>query len=411
MTKHSRPWGYHAPNQSPEIDWELQPDTIAVRGGLARTGFGETGEALFMNSGFTYDSAEQAAASFRDDEEHFLYSRFANPTVAMFEQRLAQLEGAEAAMATSTGMSAMFASVASMVKQGDRVVASLNMFSSCYVVLCEILPQWGVETVLVDGNTEAEWAEALSEPTKLVFIESPSNPLLGIIDIRMVSDLAHKVGATVIVDNVMASTVLQKPLELGADVVMYSATKHIDGQGRVLGGVVCGTKHYIYNVLRQFTRHTGQSMGSFEAWVLTKSLETMSMRVNRMSDTALEVATFLEAHAKVASVRYPFLKSHPDYKLAKKQMSGGGSTIGINFKGNKDKVFKFMNALQVIDISNNLGDSKSLMTHPSSTTHRRLSLEVQKAMNITETTVRLSVGLEHPQDLIKDLETAFKAMK
>jgi O-succinylhomoserine sulfhydrylase len=411
MTKRSRPWGYQDPGTATPPNWELHPDTVAVRGGLSRTGFGETGEALFLNSGFTYDSAEQAESAFKEQTEHFLYSRFGNPTNLTFENRIAAIEGSEAALSMSTGMSAMFASVACLVQAGDHIVASASMFSSCYVVLTEILPKWGVTIELVEGNDKKKWAAALAKPTKVVFLETPSNPLMEIVDIRMVSDLAHKVGATVIVDNVLASPVLQKPLELGADVVMYSATKHIDGQGRVLGGVVCGTKHYIYNVLRQFTRHTGQSMGSFEAWVLTKSLETMSMRVNRMSDTALEVATFLEAHAKVASVRYPFLKSHPDYKLAKKQMTGGGSTIGINFKGNKDKVFKFMNALQVIDISNNLGDSKSLMTHPSSTTHRRLSLEVQKAMNITETTVRLSVGLEHPQDLIKDLETAFKAMK
>jgi O-succinylhomoserine sulfhydrylase len=403
MTKHSRPWGYHAPDQSPVVDWELQPDTIAVRGGLARTGFGETGEALFMNSGFTYDSAEQAAASFRDDEEHFLYSRFANPTVAMFEQRLAALEGSEACMATSTGMSAMFASVASMVKSGDRVVASLNMFSSCYVVLCEILPQWGIETVLVDGNSEEEWAAALNEPTKVVFIETPSNPLLGLIDIRMVSDLAHKVGATVIVDNVMASTVLQKPLELGADVVMYSATKHIDGQGRVLGGAVCGSREYIKGTLMPFIRHTGPSMSSFNAWVLLKSLETMTMRVERMTSNAQAVAEALEGHPSIERVYYPGLKSHPDYELGQRQMKGGGSTVAFKLKGDQAAVFKFMDALQVIDISNNIGDSKSLITHPTTTTHRRLTPEVREQMGITESTVRLSVGLESAEDLIKDL--------
>ena len=406
MTKHSRPWGYHAPDQSPVVDWELQPDTIAVRGGLARTGFGETGEALFMNSGFTYDSAEQAAASFRDDEEHFLYSRFANPTVAMFEQRLAALEGSEACMATSTGMSAMFASVASMVKSGDRVVASLNMFSSCYVVLCEILPQWGIETVLVDGNSEEEWAAALNEPTKVVFIETPSNPLLGLIDIRMVSDLAHKVGATVIVDNVMASTVLQKPLELGADVVMYSATKHIDGQGRVLGGAVCGSREYIKGTLMPFIRHTGPSMSSFNAWVLLKSLETMTMRVERMTSNAQAVAEALEGHPSIERVYYPGLKSHPDYELGQRQMKGGGSTVAFKLKGDQAAVFKFMDALQVIDISNNIGDSKSLVTHPTTTTHRRLTPEVREQMGITESTVRLSVGLESAEDLIKDLTQA-----
>ena len=408
MTKRIRPWGYQDSIDAPAPSWSLHPDTVAVRGGLSRTGFGETGEALFLNSGFTYDSAEQAEAAFKDETDHFLYSRFGNPTVATFEQRIAAIEGSEAALATSTGMSAMFASVACLVQAGDHVVASASMFSSCYVVLTEILPKWGVTFELVEGNDKKAWAAALSKPTKVVFIETPSNPLMEIVDIRMVSDLAHKVGATVIVDNVLASPVLQKPLALGADVVMYSATKHIDGQGRVLGGVVCGKKDYIHGVLRQFTRHTGPTMGAFEAWVLTKSLETMSMRVERMSNTALEVAKFLEGHAKVKSVRYPWLKSHPNHALAKKQMRGGGSTIAIQFKGDKSKVFKFMNALQVIDISNNLGDSKSLMTHPSSTTHRRLTAEVQAQMGITESTVRLSVGLEHASDLIRDIEQALK---
>ena len=408
MTKRIRPWGYQDSVDAPAPAWNLHPDTIAVRGGLARTGFGETGEALFLNSGFTYDSAEQAEAAFKDETDHFLYSRFGNPTVATFEQRIAAIEGSEVALATSTGMSAMFASVACLVQAGDHVVASASMFSSCYVVITEILPKWGVTFELVEGNDKKAWAAALSKPTKVVFIETPSNPLMEIVDIRMVSDLAHKVGATVIVDNVLASPVLQKPLELGADVVMYSATKHIDGQGRVLGGVVCGTKDYIHGVLRQFTRHTGPSMGAFEAWVLTKSLETMTMRVERMSNTAHEVAKFLEGHSKVKAVRYPWLKSHPNYALAKKQMRGGGSTIAIQFKGDKSKVFKFMNALQVIDISNNLGDSKSLMTHPSSTTHRRLTADVQAKMGITESTVRLSVGLEHPDDLIRDIEQALK---
>jgi O-succinylhomoserine sulfhydrylase len=408
MTKRTRPWGYQDSVNAPEPAWALHPDTVAVRGGLSRTGFGETGEALFLNSGFTYDSAEQAEAAFKDETEHFLYSRFGNPTVATFEQRIAAIEGAEVALATSTGMSAMFASVACLVEAGDHIVASASMFSSCYVVITEILPKWGVTFELIEGNDKKKWTAALSKPTKVVFIETPSNPLMEIVDIRMVSDLAHKVGATVIVDNVLASPVLQKPLELGADVVMYSATKHIDGQGRVLGGVVCGTKDYIHGVLRQFTRHTGPTMGAFEAWVLTKSLETMTMRVERMSNTAHEVAKFLEGHAKVKAVRYPWLKSHPNYALAKKQMRGGGSTIAIQFKGDKSKVFKFMNALQVIDISNNLGDSKSLMTHPSSTTHRRLTAEVQAQMGITESTVRLSVGLEHASDLIRDIEQALK---
>jgi O-succinylhomoserine sulfhydrylase len=406
MTKRNRPWGYQAPIQASDPDWQLDPQTVAVRGGLARTGFGETSEAIFMNSGFTYDSAEQAAAAFKEEEDHFLYSRFANPTVAMFEQRLAALEGAEAAFATATGMAAMFASVACLVKAGDRVVASAAMFSSCYVVLTEILPGWGVETVLVEANDEDGWREALSVPTKVVFIESPSNPLMTITDIRFVSDLAHKVGAMVIVDNVMASPVLQRPLELGADVVMYSTTKHIDGQGRALGGAILGSHDYIKNSVIPFTRHTGPSMSSFNAWVMLKSLETLTMRVERMCASALQIAEHFEGRKGVRAVHYPFLKSHAQHELAQSQMLGGGTTLAIEFDAPQEKVFALMNALKVIDISNNLGDSKSLITHPSSTTHRRLAPEVQAEMGITPSTVRLSVGLEAVGDLIRDLENA-----
>ena len=408
MTQRNHPWGYQNPGNGQAPDWELHPETTAVRGGLMRSGFGETGEALYLSSGFTYDSAEQAASAFRDETEHFLYSRFDNPTVAMFEQRLAAIEGAEACKATASGMAAMFASVASIVKAGDRVVASLAMFSSCFVVLNEILPKWGVETILVEGTNEADWAKALSEPTAVVFIETPSNPLMEIVDIAMVSKLAHQVGATVIVDNVMASPVLQRPLALGADVVMYSATKHIDGQGRVLGGAILGSRDYIKNSVIPFTRHTGQSMSAFNAWVMLKSLETVTMRVERMAANALKLAEFLASNSKIESVSYPFLKSDKNYKLAKKQMRGGGTTIGFKVKGGKDKTFKFMNLLRVIDISNNLGDSKSLITHPASTTHRRLGSDIQLQMGITPNLVRLSVGLENADDLIADLKQALK---
>jgi O-succinylhomoserine sulfhydrylase len=410
MTKRNRPWGYQSPVDAAPANWDLHPDTVAVRGGLARSGFGETGEALYLSSGFTYDSAEQAASAFADETEHFLYSRFDNPTVAMFERRLAALEGAEACKATASGMAAMFASVACLVEAGDRVVASMAMFSSCYVVLTEILPKWGVETVLVEGNDEAAWAEALSKPTKAVFLESPSNPLMEIVDIKMISGLAHNVGATVIVDNVMASPVLQNPLKLGADVVMYSATKHIDGQGRVLGGAVLGSEKYINEQLKPFIRHTGPSMSAFNAWVLLKSLETISMRVEKMSNSALQIAEALEKHPKVASIKYPFLKSHKGYELAKKQMRGGGSMVAITFDASTDETFRFMNALQVIDISNNLGDSKSLATHPATTTHKRLAPVVRAKAGITDGTVRLSVGLEHPDDLIRDLLNALDAI-
>jgi O-succinylhomoserine sulfhydrylase len=406
MTKRNRPWGYQAPVDGKPAEWGLHPDTVAVRGGLARSGFGETSEALFLTSGFTYDSAEQAAEAFADETDHFLYSRFDNPTVAMFERRLAELEGAESCKATASGMAAMFASIACLVEAGDRVVASMAMFSSCYVVITEILPKWGIETVLVEGNDKASWAEALSKPTKAVFIETPSNPLMEIVDIGMVSDLAHQAGATVIVDNVMASPVLQSPLKLGADVIMYSATKHIDGQGRVLGGAVLGSQKYINEQLKPFIRHTGPSMSAFNAWVLLKSLETLSMRVQRMSSSALQIAEALEKHPKVSSVKYPFLKSHKDYELAKRQMSGGGSTIAITFDATAKQTFKFMNALQVIDISNNLGDSKSLATHPATTTHKRVGPEVRAKAGITDGTVRISVGLENVEDLLKDLNQA-----
>ncbi len=407
MTKRSRPWGYNDPIYEP-TKRELHPDTVSVRGALTRSGFAETSEAMFVTSGFSYDSAEQAEQAFMETEEHYLYSRFSNPTVAMFEERLALIEGAEAALATGTGMAAMFASLASFVSAGDRVVASPAMFSSCYVVLTEILPKWGVQVEIVSANTEEGWKKALSTPVKAVFIETPSNPLMEIVDITLVAELTHRSGGILIVDNVMASPVLQKPLEMGADVVMYSATKHMDGQGRVLGGAVVGTKQYIHEVLRPFTRHTGPSLSPFNAWVLTKSLETMSMRVNRMADTAFEIATALEGLKGVARGIHPFLDSHPDSELAKKQMAKGGTTLAIQLDADKANTFAFMNSLEVIDISNNLGDSRSLITHPSSSTHRRLSTETQLKMGITESTVRLSVGLEHPGDLITDLKLALK---
>jgi len=402
-------WGYQPRVSRQEPDWEINPQTAAVRAGLARSGFGETAEALYLSSGFTYSSAEEAVDSFTDEVDHYLYSRFHNPTVAMFEKRLAAIEGAEFCVATGSGMSAMFASIACMVSAGDHVVASASMFSSCHVVITEFLPKWGVTFELVKGNDPAAWAKALSKPTKVVFIETPSNPLLDIVDIRMVSDLAHKVGATVIVDNIMASPVLQKPLQLGADVVMYSATKHIDGQGRVLAGAILGSFGYIHEYLLPFVRHTGPSLSPFNAWVLVKSLETMDMRVRRMSDNAQAIAEYLEKRPEIKSVRYPGLPSHPEYALAQRQMSGGGSTIGIEFAGSAKDAFKVMNALRIIDISNNLGDSKTLITHPASTTHRRLSPEVQAEMGITPSVVRLSVGLEYVEDLIKDLDQAFKS--
>jgi len=399
-------WGYQPRSNRPAPDWEVNSQTDAVRAGLARTGFGETSEALFLNSGFTYSTAQEAFDSFTDETDHFLYSRFHNPTVAMFEKRLAAIEGAEYCVAFGSGMSAVFASLACIVEAGDHIVASAAMFSSCHVIITEILPKWGVTFELVKANDLDAWAKALTKPTKAVFIESPSNPLLEITDIRAVSELAHKVGATVIVDNVMASPILQRPLELGADVVMYSATKHIDGQGRVLAGALLGSFSYIQEKLIPFTRHTGPTLSAFNAWVLVKSLETMQMRVERMNSNAQAIAEYLEGHKAIKTVRYPGLASHPDAAVIKKQMTGGGTTIGIEFLGSQKDAFKFMDNLRIIDISNNLGDSKSLITHPSSTTHRRLTPENQAAMGITPSVLRLSVGLEHVVDLIKDIDQA-----
>ena len=302
----------------------------------------------------------------------------------------------------------MFASIACLVSQGDHVVASASMFSSCYVVLAEILPKWGVTVEFVKGSVKADWEKALSRPTKAVFIETPSNPMLEIVDIAMVSELAHKVGATVIVDNVMASPILQKPLQHGADVIMYSATKHIDGQGRVLGGAILGSADYINNHLQPFTRHTGPNLSAFNAWVLLKSLETIGMRVERMNSNAQAVAEFLSAHPKVEAVNYPGLKSHPGYAINSRQMSSGGTTMSLTLKGGQKALFAAMNKLVVIDISNNLGDSKSLITHPASTTHRRLAPEIREDLGITDSLARLSVGLEHSTDLIKDLEQALQ---
>lgn len=408
MTKQSKPWGYVAPDQ-PKSQRALRSQTQAVRGELTRTGFGETSEALFLNSGFTYPSAEAAEAAFAQTEDHFVYGRFSNPTVSMFESRLALIEGAEAALATGTGMAAMFASVASLVQQGDRVVISRAMFTSCFVVLTEIIPRWGIEVVVVEENSEADWAAALKAPTRVVFIETPSNPMLEVLDIPMIAELSHKAGAMLIVDNVMATGLLQRPLELGADAVMYSATKHIDGQGRVLGGAVLGSSDYIDNTLRQFARHTGPTMSAFNAWVLLKSLETYELRVRQMSASAKFIAERLEGAKGIKRVTYPLLPSHPNYELAKSQLAGGGSTIAIELEGSKREAFNLLNGLEVIDISNNLGDSRSLITHPATTTHFRLDAQTRQKMGISDSTLRLSVGLEDPEDLLEDLLIALKS--
>lgn len=404
MTKREKPWGYTG-SESKGTDRKLRPETLAIRGALTRTSFQETSEALFLNSGFTYDNAEMAAASFAEEQDHHLYSRFSNPTVKMLEDRLAIMEGGESTIAFASGMAAMFSAVASGLKSGDRVVASPGMFSSCYVVLTEILPRWGIKVEVAEGNHPDQWRKALERKTDLVFLESPSNPMLDVVDIELVAALAHEAGALVIVDNVMSAPLSQRPLELGADCVMYSATKHIDGQGRVLGGAIVGSAEFVSKTLKPFARHTGPSLSPFNAWVLLKSLETLPMRVEKMCQSALEIATELEKLS--VPTRYPLLKSHPEYELAKRQMLHGGSTICIDL-GSKERAFEFLNRLEVIDISNNLGDARSLATHPATTTHGRLDEETRAKMGITPGTVRISIGLEHPADLIEDLQLALK---
>ncbi|NND85144.1 MAG: O-succinylhomoserine sulfhydrylase [Acidimicrobiia bacterium] len=362
-----------------------------------------------MTSGFVYPSAEEAAAAFDGETDHFIYSRYGNPTVATFEERMALLEGAEAAFATASGMAAVFASLASSVHSGDRIVAARSLFGSCFVILDEILPRWGVTTDFVDGGDLHQWERALAEPAALVFFETPSNPMQELVDIRAVADLAHAAGAKVIVDNVFATPVLQSPLTLGADVVVYSATKHIDGQGRVLGGVALGSEEWVLETLQPFMRHTGPSMSPFNAWVLTKALETMRLRVEHQSANARTIALRLEEAAGVERVWYPTLASHDQHELATSQMSGGGTVVTFSVGGGSERAFRLLNALEMVDISNNLGDAKSIITHPESTTHRRLGPEVRAAMGITPGIVRLSVGLEDIEDIWDDLSSALGA--
>ena len=385
---------------------ELRPDTLAVRGGLARSDFDETAEALFLTSGFVYDSAEQAEAAFKDEIDKFIYSRYGNPTVRMFEDRMRLVEGAEACFATASGMAAVWVALAALCGQGDRLVSSRALFGSCFVIVDEILPRFGVETIVVDGPDLEQWREALSVPTTAVFFETPSNPMQELVDVRAVADLAHAAGAKVVVDNVFGTPVFSRPLELGADVVVYSATKHIDGQGRVLGGAVLGTEEFIDGPVKNLMRHTGPAMSPFNAWVLVKGLETLSLRVNRQHENAIVLATALETHPRVTTVLHPWLPSHPQHDLARSQMGGGGSVVTFVIDGGKDEAFRVMNALEVVDISNNLGDAKSLVTHPATTTHRRLTPEARAAVGITDGTIRISVGLEDPLDLVEDVVTA-----
>lgn len=384
-------------------DWHQQ--TQLIRGGLDRSAFDETAEAMYLTSGYVYASAAEAEAAFAGEADRYIYSRYGNPTVTMFEERLRLLEGAEACMATASGMAAVFASLASVVSAGDRVVASMALFGSCHVILTEILPRWGVETELVDGRSLDAWQAALDGGATAVFLETPSNPGLDIVDLASVAEMAHAAGALVIVDNVFASPVLQKPLELGADVVVYSATKHLDGQGRVLGGAVLSTEQYKRDHLMPFTRHTGPSLSPFNAWTLVKGLETVQLRVSAAAAAAETLAHRLEGHRSVDHVGYPFLESHPQCALARRQMAAGGTIVTIDV-GDKASAFRFLDALQLFDISNNVGDAKSLATHPATTTHRRIGPDGRAAVGIGDGMVRLSVGLEHVDDLWADLERA-----
>ncbi|KAF2989061.1 O-succinylhomoserine sulfhydrylase [Methylocystis sp. MJC1] len=380
----------------------LKPATLLVHGGTTRSPFGEMSEALFLTQSFAYPTMEAAEARFKGDDPGFIYSRFSNPTVAMFENRMCLLEGAEAARATASGMAAVTAAILAQVKAGDHVVAARALFGSCLYVVEDLLPRFGVASTLVDGADLSQWKAAIRPETKLFFLESPTNPGLEVYDVAAIADLAHNASARLVVDNVFATPLLQKPLALGADVVVYSATKHIDGQGRCLGGVILSTQALIEESIHNFLRQTGPAMSPFNAWVMLKGLETLPLRVNQQAASAAKIADFLAEQKGVTKVLYPFRKDHPQAELARRQMSGGGTLVSF-FLESKAAAFKLANALQVIKISNNLGDAKSLITHPATTTHQRLTPEARATLGIADGMLRLSVGLEDAGDLIDDL--------
>ena len=389
----------------------LRPATRLVQGGVHRTGHGETAEAMFLTSGFVYDDAEQAEATFDGTAEHYQYSRFANPTLSMFEERLCLIEGAEACRATATGMAAVNAALLSHLKAGDRVVASRALFGSCHWIVSTLLPKFGIEAIFVDGSDLGQWRDALRKPTNLVLLETPSNPMLEIVDLAAVASLAHAAGAIVVVDNVFATPLLQQPLKMGADVVVYSCTKHIDGQGRVLGGAVLGSAKWVTDVLQPFIRNTGPAMSAFNAWVLLKGLETLPLRVDAGCRSAEAIAEFLSGQSGVTRVWYPTRADHPQRELAMRQMSAGGTVVTFEVAGGKAGAFRVMNAFQLIAISNNLGDSKSLITHPATTTHMRIGEAERAKLGITDGVIRLSVGLEDAQDIKDDLAHALMAAR
>lgn len=380
--------------------------TKLVRGGTQRSNFGETSEALFLNSGFCYDDAETAESRFNGEAPGYVYSRYLNPTLAMLEERLALLEGAEKCCVVASGMAAVFASIMCQAKPGDHIIANKVLFGSCYYIITEILPRFNIEYTLVDGGDLDGWKNAFQDNTRFVFIETPSNPTLGLTDIEAVGKLCKQHDAFFIVDNIFASPILQHPFELGADCVVYSTTKHIDGQGRTLGGAVLGSEEFITETLLPFHRHTGPALSPFNAWVALKGLETLDLRIAKHCDNAEKIAAFLEGHEKIARVYYPGLESHPDYAIAQKQMTRFGNMIAFEVKGGKQETFEFVNKLNIIDISNNLGDTKSLITHPATTTHSNIEPEERAKIGIGDNLLRYSVGLEDADDLIADIRAA-----
>ena len=384
----------------------LHAETLLVHGGTTRSPYGETSEALYLTQGFVYDSAEACEARFKGEDPGFVYSRYGNPTTAMFETRMALLEGAEAARATASGMAAVQSALMCQLRAGDHIVSGRALFGSCRWILEDFLPRFNIETTLVDGADLDAWKAAVRPNTKLFFLESPTNPTLDLVDIKAVADIAHAAGARLVVDNVFATPLLQKPMQLGADIVVYSATKHIDGQGRCLGGVVLASEKFVTDHLQTFLRQTGPSISPFNAWVMLKGLETLGLRVERQQASAGAIADAVAGLGKIEKVVYPFRPDHPQYELAKRQMTGGGTLVTFVVAGGKGGAFRFANALRLIRISNNLGDAKSLLTHPATTTHQRFTPEARAEMGISDGLVRLSVGLEHPDDLIGDITQA-----
>ncbi|MEM0900218.1 MAG: O-succinylhomoserine sulfhydrylase [Pseudomonadota bacterium] len=388
----------------------LAPSTELVHSGTQRSEYGETSEAMFLTQGFIYDSAEAAEARFKGDEPGYIYSRYGNPTVEMFEQRMCTLEGTEAARATASGMAAIAMSMLCQLNAGDHVVAAKALFGSCRWIVEKLLPQYGIESTLIDGTNNQAWEEAVRPNTKLFFFESPTNPTLDVVDIAHVVALAKSCGAKTVLDNVFATPLLQKPIELGIDIVAYSTTKHIDGQGRCLGGIVLGTDEWVNEHLHDYFRHTGPSMSPFSAWVMLKGLETLELRVNRQTATAGTIADFLADHPKISRVIYPGRADHHQADVIAKQMKGGSTMIAFDIAGGKGEAFAFENALQIIGISNNLGDAKSLITHPATTTHKNLSDEGREELRINDNTVRFSAGLEDANDLMRDIDQALASI-